>query len=153
MVIHQVENEYFTEGVTAIRVGAFKLITGPPGDNRVVPWPDNAPSAVPFGRTGGEREAGTDHCRAAPGHTAPGTDKCKPHCLFNVEEDESESRDLAGDPKYASLIANITRILETAAKTGPPPAYVYPAGQWPSKVQALLSNMAAGGFLEPLDLE
>ena len=54
----------------AIRMDNWKLIVGDPGDDRFVKWPEPDTARHAFGSSGGgEREPGTDHCRAPSGHT------------------------------------------------------------------------------------
>ena len=54
----------------AIRMDNWKLIVGDPGDDRFVKWPEPDTARHEFGSSGGgEREPGTDHCRAPSGHT------------------------------------------------------------------------------------
>lgn len=64
-VVHQVVSPYFTEKVSAIRVGDMKLIVGAPGDARTLKWPDLLPEGsvpVPFGASGGLRRDGNTSC-------------------------------------------------------------------------------------------
>ncbi len=50
-VILQVNNSYWShEGVSVIRHGPYKLIRGPPGDDRITTWPANSNQRVPFGQ-------------------------------------------------------------------------------------------------------
>ena len=106
------------EGLTepaVIRVGKYKLITpsGPgAGDYRIVPWPAPAPAPVAFGTTGNGSRNGypedTDACRAPvfnPGPTPPpGGTTCSEGCLFDLETDISESRNLYNDSSLASIV-------------------------------------------------
>ena len=114
-----------------IRVGKYKLHQASvPGADQIVPWPEPAAAAVPFGLSGGMSEPGMDHLRAPgikqnafdyppPGHGTH-SHPCTPCCLFDLEADPSESHDLAADPKMAGVIASITARVEAAAATGGP---------------------------------
>ena len=70
-VIHAVTNRYFNAslgnvGVQAARFGKWKLIIGTDCDAQTQhqQWPAPGNASVPFGKTGGTIEAGTDHARA-----------------------------------------------------------------------------------------
>lgn len=98
-VIHQVVNNHsIGQGIAfpgTIRLGKYKLFwnypgaSEPPGDDRIVPWPERGTAVVPFGGTNGTRNAyagETNHCRA--GFVKSGgspTMTCVPGCLFNLE--------------------------------------------------------------------
>ena len=54
-----------------IQVGNYKLLGGNPGQSDIIAWPEPAANPVPFGRSGGVIEPGTDHWRAGSlPHTA-----------------------------------------------------------------------------------
>ena len=55
---------------------------------------------MPFGTSSGTLEDNTDHCRAGGLKDAPSPYKCDPWCLFDLEDDASESNDLAPNAKY-----------------------------------------------------
>jgi len=101
-VVHQVSNQYYNAltGVStvngsavskgngdgclsmAIRMDNWKLIVGDPGDDRFVKWPEPDTARHAFGSSGGgEREPGTDHCRAPSGHTQ-GCECSRSLCVF-----------------------------------------------------------------------
>lgn len=159
-VVHQVENQYFSEGVASMRLGKYKIITGKngPGDSRTIAWPDKADAPVPLGRSGALVIEGTDHVYA-PGVKGPFDHVCVPMCLFDLEADIGEQNDLSGDSKYAQIVANITARLNTLAATGPPPAWLFAIDQapWINTTVAKATQQeqcdAAGkrGFLEPVD--
>eukprot|EP00051_Salpingoeca_urceolata_P027960 m.484210 g.484210 ORF g.484210 m.484210 type:complete len:546 (+) comp23251_c0_seq1:88-1725(+) len=153
-VVHQVSNEYFTEGVTAIRVDNYKLIIGNPGDNRVVPWPELGTESVPFGQDGGEHEHGTNHCRVPPGKTHKGTKSCKPACLFDVVNDPTESHDLADQKDMQPIIANLTKRLKEYGAKGYIPAHEFTPYEWQHSAHKKMEDTADKlGFLQPIDLE
>lgn len=126
-----VVNDYTeSEGLantTVIRVGNFKLIVGEPGDNRTIAWPTPGSQPVPFGQSNGTRNMhpGEDnHCRGPAAHGNTNGD-CKNGCLFDLENDRTESKNLINDPSYSHIVANLTARLKEAAATGPPWAYPY----------------------------
>ena len=67
-------------------------------------------------------EPGTDHCRVAglkqedglatQGHPGvhPGVHTCDPYCLYDVEADPGESKDLANDPAHAADVQVRVRV-------------------------------------------
>ena len=70
-VIHAVQSPTFNKslgdvGVASARFGRWKLITGTSCEGNSVhqAWPALGEQAVPFGQSGGQIEAGTDHARA-----------------------------------------------------------------------------------------
>ena len=66
-----------------------------PGDQRTMRFPTPAATPVPFGHSGGETEAGTDHCRTPD---KSGKDDGKPgYYLFNLTADLGEQNNLAGE--------------------------------------------------------
>lgn len=125
-IIHQVNNSYFDEGASALRVGDMKLIRGAAGDNRTIAWPEREAKEVPLGLSGAVVEAGTDHVRSTvlPG---PVPHACKPYCLYNITADPGESQDLArgNDPALRALAAQLIARLDAAGAEGPPHAYVW----------------------------
>jgi len=71
-VIHRVNNQYFNpqlgdSGSVAARFGEMKIIGDWNCDGNDVwqAWPELSTTPIEFGESGGELEAGTDHCRAA----------------------------------------------------------------------------------------
>ena len=155
-VVHQVANQYFSENVTSIRMGDFKLIItskGNVGDTRILKWPELSATATPFGESGGQKQG--NQCRAPSGEGS-GTKSCIPHCLFNVVDDISESHDLSKDPQYANLITNMTKRLEFHGSTGPDLnlAYIVPLNKFGSEIlPGLCEGMKINGVLEPIDAE
>eukprot|EP00054_Salpingoeca_dolichothecata_P022279 m.145712 g.145712 ORF g.145712 m.145712 type:complete len:214 (-) comp24284_c1_seq11:60-701(-) len=138
-------------GVSSMRQGNYKIILGDPGDHRILAFPKNGDADVPFGKSGGVRENGTNHCMAPPAPMPKGPKLCQPHCLFNVVTDPSESHDLAGDPRYADLIQKLTRRLQELGAQGPPPAFIYPKDIYHNNVSTEICPTAdKTGFLEPL---
>ena len=124
-------------------------MNGVPGDTTVQPWPTPGTAPVPFGLSGGSLEAGTDHCRTGGIQTSSPTHACKPWCLYDLEADPSESNDLANDPKYAAVVAQLATRVQEAAATGPPWAWPL-VGSAQKAIQA--ENCAAAnrtGFYEP----
>ena len=152
-IIHQVNNSYFDEGASALRVGDMKLIRGAAGDNRTIAWPERAAVAVPLGLTGAVIEAGTEHVRAPvlPGATPHA---CLPYCLFNISADPGESNDLAhrADPALRALAAKLIERLDAAGATGPPHAYIW-ANQTEFQREARISCEASlqSGSVQPVD--
>jgi hypothetical protein len=142
-VIHQVANKYTTLTPTspycnsstrlpcattpfgpAIRMGKYKLVGGHPGtDDTVVPWPAPGSKDTPFGLTSGSVEAGTDHARAGGVTGATGSVVCSPWCLYNLEVDLAEQNDLAADPTYAPVVAQLAARVAAAGASGPPWAW------------------------------
>lgn len=161
-VVHQVQNQYICDTTQAqggccssMRMGEMKLIVGGPGDSRTIAWPELSGEYVAFGQSGGVLEAGTDHARST-GLT--GLDdhleaalSCTPFCLFNLTSDLGEQVDLAGLEAYNSLAEKMLARLKYHASTGPPPAYIWPVEQMPSKMVELCKNSVTSGFMEPLD--
>lgn len=102
---------------------------------------------------------GSDHCTGKGIKLAvPALDGDKPctktACLFNVKEDPSESNDLAGHSKYASLITDLTAALDAAAKTGPPFAETFEDKKDDKAAKAQICAIATGmGFVEPADCD
>ena len=103
---------------------------------------------------GGKVEPGTDHARA-PGVSGSVFElACDPFCLFNLTADLGERQDLAQDPAYKEIAANLTERLAYHAATGPPPAYLWPdADDWKTKgVEPLCAASETSGHVEPLDV-
>lgn len=122
-VVHQVVNNYTIAGgleePAVIRIGKYKLIAPSKegaGDFRIVPWPTPTPAPVPFGTLGNGSRNGlpedTDACRAPvlnPGPTPPpGGTTCAEGCLFDVEKDISESKNLYHDSSLAAVVKSMT---------------------------------------------
>eukprot|EP01065_Artemidia_motanka_P027557 TRINITY_DN32746_c0_g1_i1.p1 TRINITY_DN32746_c0_g1~~TRINITY_DN32746_c0_g1_i1.p1 ORF type:complete len:550 (+),score=153.05 TRINITY_DN32746_c0_g1_i1:54-1652(+) len=160
-VITQVQNNHSIghgRPGSVIRRGPYKLIVSNPGDDTLMPLPPRSEQPVPFGRSGGEVEEGTDHATGpALKWPAGGLTKCvAAPCLFNVVDDISESHDLAGDPQHAALIANLTKRLQEAALRGPPVASSFNstvAGhRYQKQVKTEQCSLAGTyGFVEPAD--
>eukprot|EP00041_Stephanoeca_diplocostata_P009626 m.149543 g.149543 ORF g.149543 m.149543 type:complete len:557 (-) comp17821_c0_seq1:310-1980(-) len=155
-VVHQVANQYFNESCTAITVNEMKLILGNPGDNRTLRWPEESQTDIPFGRSGGVVEPGTDHARAGsfpnppPHHLEP----CAPPqgCLFNLTADPGEQNNLAHDPFYTDIVEDLTQRLAAHGASGPPNAWL-----WGTDVSAfqhyeglMCERALTSGFLEPV---
>lgn len=150
-VVHQVNNSYFDEGVSAIRIGDLKLIRGAVGDKRIIGWPERSHVEVPLGKSGAVIEPGTDHVR---GTTLPGQvhHKCDPYCLFNVTADISESTDLAHEPGYRSIAQKMSERLDEVGRTGPPNAYIWPDRNKLKEVtRSLCPRILATGTIQPVD--
>lgn len=156
-VVHQVSNQHFTEGVTAIRgEGGMKLILGNPGDDRVLRWPKppspDAPK-VPFGKTGGLREGTTGHCRAPPTHGKVKPVNCLNGCLFNITEDEAETTNLINDPKHSAVVAHLTQRLKEVGEAAPPKSQYYPEPQpFHSVLEQICASSIKTNFLEPVSV-
>lgn len=168
-VIHAVNNRYFNPSlgnvaVQAARFGKYKLILGVncslPSNKVWQAWPAPAAGAVPFGRSGGVVEAGTDHARAplledAPNRSelATGATAAAAHpCLFDLEADPSERHDLAADPQHAELLASLVARLKRRADTGPDIALAFPLGQLNKTCGAAVCEQEEQtGYLEPVD--
>ena len=151
-VVHQVNNSYFDEGASAIRVGDMKLIRGLAGDNRTIAWPERAAKPVPLGRSGAVVEPGTDHVR---GTVLGGSvvHHCRPFCLYNITADEGESHDLAADGAFAALAASLIARLDFHGATGPPPAYIWPnISDFQRAVQAACPREVETGSVQPVDI-
>eukprot|EP01045_Picozoa_sp_COSAG04_P030766 COSAG04_NODE_5459_length_1611_cov_10.940936_2_plen_181_part_00 len=144
-----------------IRVGKYKLITpsGPgAGDYRIVPWPAPAPAPVAFGTTGNGSRNGypedTDACRApvfSPGPTPPpGGTTCSEGCLFDLETDISESKNLYNESALAGTVESMTARLVELAASGPP--WAFPCDDKTICDEITAENCAAQdktGFIEP----
>lgn len=149
-VIHQVENKYFSEHVTAIHVGSMKLILGPPGDARMLKWPELLPTGqqTRFGVSGGLRRDGNTSCLA--GIIADGKKdtsvKCQPGCLFNLTADPGEQNNLYGH--FPDIVRSLKTKLSYAGRAAPPPAMYWtnPA----EELNEICIAQAATGYLEPL---
>ena len=170
-VVHQVSNRFYnaTTGITtvdgvqvskgngdgclgtAIRIGRFKLILGDPGDRTVAAWPPKAAAPVAFGKSGGERESGTDHCRA------PDRKEGRPSAhgiyLFDLIADPTESANLADDPAHASTLEKLRAALAAAGLDNPlPPAYIYMDKASESAARAAsCAGMVRTGYMQPAD--
>lgn len=154
-VIHQVKNQYFNDSTTgyALRVGDFKLLVGTPGDSRTLAWPKPGSSPVPFGRSGGNIEGSTGHCRGPTGSGSKNMSVVCSPCLFNVVDDPTESNDLASNASYASTIAQLTQRLSEAGLEGPPLSLAYPYSPAQQKVMEtqICQHAQATGYWEPVD--
>ena len=128
-VVHQVVNDYSRQKPSVfpavMQAGRYKLfLNGHPGDSRLVSWP--APgAAMEFGKTNGSRNGypgETDNCRATTVPKTPGgaDTACVPGCLFDLEQDLSESHNLFNDSALQHVVADLTARLAAAAATGPP---------------------------------
>ena len=151
-VVIQVNNSYFSENCSVIRVGEMKLIRGDPGDSRTVAWPPTGDAPVPLGRSGGVLEPGTDHVRGSElaGGVVPG--RCRPHCLYNLSADVGEQVDVARQPGYAALARALAARLDAAGAEGPPHAYIWPPQHYHQVVQKQLCDIANQlGTVEPAD--
>jgi len=152
-IIHQVNNSYYDEGVSALRVGDMKLIRGPAGDNRTLAWPERAARAVPLGLSGAVVEAGTDHVRA-PVLPGPVLHACRPYCLYNVTADPGEDADLArsADPALRALAAGMLARLDAAGATGPPHAYIWAnQTEFQREARAACEASLETGSVQPVD--
>jgi hypothetical protein len=172
-VVHQVSNRFYNASTgtsydaagsvlsqgdcdgscgEAIRVGNFKLILGRPGDKRVMAWPEVGPSPTPFGLSGGEREPGTDHCRAVDGHTKANLNSGT--WLYDLAADLNETNNLAGDASQQERIRNMTaRLKEAGALHTGPAAYAFARKADQKRAsEAVCAQMHETGFLEPSDL-
>lgn len=150
-VVHQVNNSYFSENVSSIRVGDFKIIRGPAGDNRTIAWPERSTQSVPIGLTGAVIEPGTDHVRGTQQNHVV-LHRCSPFCLFNLSADPGENVDLAGDPAYTSLAHDLLQRLDFHGSTGPPPAYIWPdRAEFQKIVKQACVQLQATGTTQPTD--
>jgi hypothetical protein len=132
-----------------IRVGRYKLIAGVPGQTTVLPWPEPSSSPVAFGLSNGSTELGTDHCRAGGVQQKAPPHVCNPWCLFDLESDMSESKDLASDPAFKDTVAQLAARVEEAAATGPP--WAWPFGDALKQLETEMCTSAVKtGFIEPL---
>ena len=153
-VIHQVQNQHFSEGVTAIQQGAMKLILGPPGDRRVLKWPDILPhghTPVPFGRTGGVVRWDEGERSCLSGTVAALKDngeKCTPGCLFNVTDDPSESNNLYH--MYPDLVERMKGALQRAGAKAPPPSNYWAHAR--KGLERICTAQKQTGFLEPVEV-
>lgn len=154
-VVHQLNNTFYDEHVSAMRVGDYKLIRGEPGDDRTQYWPKNAAEPVPWGQSGGLTEPGTDHCRVKAMPQQPAKGHCQPYCLFDVVNDPGEQIDLSGNAAYAGIIANISARLDYLGSRAPDPeiARAYNKTTFPSAVNAFCAGLNKTGFLEPANWE
>jgi hypothetical protein len=174
-VVHQVENQWSCDVtqpnggcVSSIRMGEMKLIIGGPGDSRTVempvpciptpPVPNGSPPEcpIPFGKTGGALEAGTDHARANGLKGGTITElSCKPWCLFNLTSDIGERSDLGSNPAYQELAHKMAARLRYHASTGPMPAFIWQPSDplWIVKRNDACVQSVKSGFIEPIDLD
>ena len=135
-------------------MGDLKLIRGPPGDNRTIPWPERAAVPVPLGRSGAVIEPGTDHVRCTVLSGALKGPRCHPYCLFNITADEGELVDLAGRSEYATAAAAIIARLDFHGATGPPPAYIWPnASEFNRVAKAACPREVETGSVQPFDID
>ena len=150
-IIHQVNNSFFDEGASALRVGDMKLIRGIIGDNRTLAFPPPGDAPVPLGRTGAVVEPGTDHVRA-PALASENGRPCRPFCLFNISADMGEEHDLAHQPRYAALAKALIARLDEVGAAAPPPAYIWTnVSQFYREVKAACPAELAAGALLPID--
>jgi hypothetical protein len=150
-VVIQVNNSYFTENCSVIRVGDMKLIRGIIGDNRTLAFPPPGDAPVPLGRTGAVVEPGTDHVRA-PALASENGRPCRPFCLFNISADMGEEHDLAHQPRYAALAKALIARLDEVGAAAPPPAYIWAnLSEFNREVRAACPAEVAAGALLPLD--
>jgi arylsulfatase A-like enzyme len=150
-VVHQVNNTYFDEGVSSIRIGDMKLIRGAVGDNRIIGWPARSEVHVPIGKSGAVIEPGTDHVRGTT-ITVNVHHACSPYCLFNVTADLSESNDLAPQQQYAALAQEMSERLDAHGRTGPPNAYIWPDRNKLNQItQSLCPRLLETGSVQPVD--
>eukprot|EP01051_Picozoa_sp_SAG22_P017979 SAG22_NODE_2906_length_2113_cov_5.399206_1_plen_146_part_00 len=92
---------------------------------RILRWPAPGPSPVPYGRSKGLTEPGTDHCRVGTSVPHGGQNvKCQHTrgCLFNVTADRDETNDLlpTDDPALMAAVASMRQLLATAGAAAPP---------------------------------
>lgn len=156
-VIIQAADPAVYNTTTTIRVGPLKLIIGPPGDSRVIPFPQPPAKAVPFGQSGGKLEPHTDHCSGLGRKGSAPSPPCNLGCLFDVEADPSEKKDLSSKPEYATQLAMMRKRLVTAAEGALPPQELFSGHDAATKAakaanQAAMDTICANtGFLEPGD--
>ena len=116
------------------------------------PPPPSPDCPVPFGKSGGQVEPGTDHARAA-GHKGDGrTDlTCTPYCLFNLTSDIGERFDLRSVPALEPLAQRMLARLRWHGTTGPRPAYIWPdPATFKAKEAQMCRSAVQRGFLEPI---
>ena len=114
-----------------------------------------------FGKTGGNIEGATGHCRAASGRGPPSPrppDKTKcilRPCLFDVVSDPTETHDLAADPAFADTLKQLLDRLDAAGQEGPPLslAYPYTKSQETAMSATICANAQKTGFWEPVDVK
>ncbi len=159
-IVHQVESNFFSEKVRAIRVGEWKLIVGAPGDGRILRWPEVMPpghEAVPFGQSGGStRDANASSCLA--GIVADGvkdeSERCRPGCLYNLTADPAETRNVFSE--NPDVAARLDARLKAVGAKAPPPASYWGADSSPA-TKAGLADICQGvqrsGFLEPIGFD
>ena len=78
-------------------------------------WPQPGTSDVPFGRSGGKREADTNNCRAVDGHTEKNADVGD--WLYDLSTDANETNNLAGMPEHADTLQMLKDRLAELATT------------------------------------
>eukprot|EP00930_Biecheleria_cincta_P007870 TRINITY_DN109160_c0_g1_i1.p1 TRINITY_DN109160_c0_g1~~TRINITY_DN109160_c0_g1_i1.p1 ORF type:complete len:564 (-),score=77.84 TRINITY_DN109160_c0_g1_i1:161-1852(-) len=149
-VILQVENKFFTEHVTAIRVGSMKLILGPPGDARMLKWPELLPTGhqTRFGDTGGSRRDDNTSCLAgiSADDKKDVSVKCHPGCLFNLTADPGEQNNLYN--YFPDIVRTLKAKLSDAGRAAPPPAMYWTDPT--EELNEICKAQAATGYLEPL---
>jgi len=69
---------------------------------------------------------------------------------YDLEADVAESNDLAQDPKYKLVVAQLAARLEAAAATGPPWAWPLTGKAEQAVKDEMCASAAATGFFEPL---
>eukprot|EP01006_Ploeotia_vitrea_P031042 TRINITY_DN63366_c0_g1_i1.p1 TRINITY_DN63366_c0_g1~~TRINITY_DN63366_c0_g1_i1.p1 ORF type:complete len:567 (+),score=65.36 TRINITY_DN63366_c0_g1_i1:53-1753(+) len=128
-VVHQISSPIMqavlNEDITAIRWGDYKLLVGDKiGDTRIVSWPETG-RRIPFGRSGGMHEQGTDHCRAPKFKPKKIEKDCSKGCMYNVETDPGETTNLVDDPKYKDKLTHLYHLAYEAAQ-GAPAGWAWP---------------------------
>lgn len=125
----------------SLRVGKYKLLFSFPGEDELWLLDAPVPKGVPYGKSGGTVDPGTDRARGPHwkngNRTAPQT-SCLPlgdsavlaaPCLFDVESDPSELNNLnrgAGAAQYAPLVASMTARLMAASADAAPYSDIIP---------------------------
>eukprot|EP00912_Choanoflagellata_sp_UC4_P001989 UC4_evm3s1277 len=141
----------------AIRVGRLKLILGRPGDNRIRALPPKPVTHVPFGKSGGIVESGTDHATGIDFGAKPSEgSNCEDGCLFDVVADVNESTDLSNIPAYAQYVASMKMKLAAEAANAMPPASAFEPDASQKEIQDIMNRIAAvcarTGYVQPGDL-
>ena len=124
---------------TAFRMGKWKIIIGDAGEAGMCHLPPPSETPVSFGASGGKCDFGGVPNNCVSGGQAPAwgwnfnqtypeyNAACQPYCIFNVEADDGERRDLANTTVGVSAAQKLMKRLEILSRSGVPQAgYAYP---------------------------
>merc|ERR1712232_49549 len=84
-------------------------------------WPEPSSSPIAYGKSGGvanEYPGEKDNCRSTR-LTIQNLKGCKNGCLFDLDADPTESKNLIADTKYADTLASLRQRVADVAKEAP----------------------------------